>query len=116
MSPITAGGGTLKSYSLVRELVARQRVVHAATLIDMARAKLGIALLPSTVAALQIAPKLVTRSLSPHIIREVVAIRRARRSYFPATKALVAALRKSVPRGAVGPTPEPGGMALRRAP
>ena len=100
----------------MHKLVAWQRAVHAATLINMARARLGIALLPSTAAELQIAPELVTRSLSPHIVREVVAIRRAGRSYFPATEALVAALRKSVPRGAVGPTPEPGGMALRRAP
>ncbi|MBP0495087.1 LysR family transcriptional regulator [Pararoseomonas indoligenes] len=97
-------------------LVARQRAVHAATLINMACAGLGVALLPSTVAELQIAPELVTRRLSPDIVREVVVIRRAGRSYSPAAEALVAALRKSVPRGATGPTPESAGTPPRRAP
>ncbi|MCR0981056.1 LysR family transcriptional regulator [Roseomonas populi] len=79
-------------------LSARQRAVHAATLINMARAGLGVALLPSSVSELAIAPELERRPLAPDLVREVVVIRRAGRSLSPAAEALVEALRLYAPR------------------
>lgn len=79
-------------------LSARQRAVHAATLINMARAGLGVALLPSSVSELDIAPELERRPLTPDLVREVVIIRRAGRSYSPAAEALVEALKRNAPR------------------
>lgn len=71
-----------------------QEAVHSGTLVGMARAGLGIALLPSTAAELRMAPELAARPLGPHgIHRTVGLVRRSGRSLPPAAEALVEALR-----------------------
>ncbi|WP_426954318.1 LysR family transcriptional regulator [Muricoccus radiodurans] len=78
-------------------LEAFQRAVHSATLINMARVGLGIALLPSTTIELKIAPELVLQPLRPDLTRDVVVVRRAGRSYSPAAEILVDTLRQVEP-------------------
>ncbi|WP_458098041.1 LysR family transcriptional regulator [Roseomonas sp. WA12] len=75
-------------------LAPLQQAVHTSTLIGMAQAGLGIALLPSTAVELRMAPELARRPLEPDLVRQVVVIRRAGRSLSPAAEALVEALRE----------------------
>lgn len=83
-----------------------QQAVHTSTLIGMAQAGLGIALLPSTAVELRLAPELARRPLSPDLVRGIAVVRRAGRSLSPAAEALVEALRESAqdgtPRAAPG--------------
>ena len=78
-------------------LVPWKQAMHSGTLIGMAQAGLGIALLPSTAAELRMAPELVQRPLRPDLVREVMVVRRAGRSLSPAADALVRALRDGAP-------------------
>ncbi|MFH5923886.1 LysR family transcriptional regulator [Roseomonas xinghualingensis] len=73
-----------------------QQAVHTSTLVGMAQAGLGIALLPSTAVELRIAPELARRRLQPDLAREIVVVHRTGRSLSPAAAALIDALRESV--------------------
>lgn len=76
-----------------------QEVAYSSTLVGMARAGLGIALLPSSAAELRMAPELAARPLGPPAVgRKVTLIRRAGRSLSPAAEAFSEALREEVRR------------------
>jgi LysR family carnitine catabolism transcriptional activator len=77
------------------QLAPLQQAVHTSTLIGMAQAGLGIALLPSTAVELRMAPELAQRPLQPDLVREIAVVRRAGRSLSPAAEAVVAALREA---------------------
>lgn len=77
-----------------RMVTPAQEAVHSGTLVGMAQAGLGIALLPSTAAELRMAPELAARPLGPPGIHRMVGlVRRGGRSLPPAAEALAEALR-----------------------
>ncbi|MFC7554800.1 LysR substrate-binding domain-containing protein [Pseudoroseomonas wenyumeiae] len=66
-----------------------QEAVHTGTLVSMARAGLGIVLIPSSAAEIAMAPELAVRPIGhPHICRTVSLICRSDRSSRPRPKHL----------------------------
>ncbi|MFC4166297.1 LysR family transcriptional regulator [Teichococcus aestuarii] len=91
-----------------RMVTPAQEAVHTGTLVGMARAGLGIALVPSTAAELRMAPELAARPLGPPGIRRMVGlVRRSGRSLPPAAAALAEALRAEA--ALLAPSGQPSG-------
>jgi LysR family carnitine catabolism transcriptional activator len=78
-----------------------QEAVHMGTLVSMARAGLGIVLIPSSASEIRMAPELAARPIGhPAIERTVSLIRRGDRSLPPAAEALVKKVREVIDRSA----------------
>jgi DNA-binding transcriptional LysR family regulator len=74
-----------------------QEAVHMGTLVSMARAGLGIVLIPSSASEIRMAPELAVRPIGhPAIERTVSLIRRGDRSLPPAAEALVEKVREVI--------------------
>jgi DNA-binding transcriptional LysR family regulator len=74
-----------------------QEAVHMGTLVSMARAGLGIVLIPSSASEIRMAPELAVRPIgNPAIERTVSLIRRGDRSLPPAAEALVEKVREVI--------------------
>ncbi|MCI0756359.1 LysR family transcriptional regulator [Teichococcus vastitatis] len=76
-------------------VAAAQEAVHMGTLVSMARAGLGIVLIPSSAAEIRMAPELAVRPIgNPPIRRTVSLICRSDRSLSPVAEALVEKVRE----------------------
>jgi DNA-binding transcriptional LysR family regulator len=74
-----------------------QEAMHMGTLVSMARAGLGIVLIPSSAAEVRMAPELAVRPIGhPPIYRTVSLICRSDRSLPPSAEALVEKLREAI--------------------
>ena len=103
------------AFARIGKLVSpAQEATYSSTLVGMARAGLGIALLPSTAAELRMAPELAARPLGPPVVgRAVILIWRAGRSLSPAAQAFAEALREEA--GQFGGTVMPRSRPVRPA-